>query len=617
MLVQHEKRFKAITLLFLFLFFLLFIRLIYISITYKDLTVSDPEVTGAIERGKIVDTKNRLIADNIPLYVIFADPLLIKDKGAFSKKISPLLGLNADEVEAKLREKGSSHYYMLKQGVAEKDLEKLLALRLKGLFYRTYYQRQYLLGSMAANLLGFVDASNHGLEGLEYEFNGLLEQGAETGLQLALDSYAQYIVWEELTASFDDEKPEWAVAIVADAQNGDILSLVNCPNFNPEEYEKSYPFQRMNRAVLSQLEPGSTFKVFVTAALLNENLLSTSDSFHCDGYYAVTPNIGIRDLAVHGTVTIADILAQSCNVGMIKASERIDKQTLYNYFRMFNFGAKTGADYPSEGLGLLKKPSNWTKMTKAIINIGQEIATTPLQLISAFNSLVNGGYYYQPRFVKTEIQSRTPASESKPVLLRQVISEKTSVLIRSLLKNALTGTGTGRAAFTSITEVGGKTGTAQIPIGNGYSPDQVLTSFLGYFMYNGKYYTVYIALDNPKKTYFGGTNAAPLFKRIVERLYAYFTIRDGKEFQVSVTDPAQATPDLYAYAAKRIVSPDVVPDFTGLTLKESVWIAAKLGLKLKIEGSGFVKSQSVKPGTDIKSAGTIKLILAFQKPTQK
>ncbi|HPO60459.1 MAG TPA: penicillin-binding transpeptidase domain-containing protein, partial [Exilispira sp.] len=206
----------------------------------------------------------------------------------------------------------------------------------------------------------------------------------------------------------------------------------------------------------------------------------------------------------------------------------------------------------------------------------------------------------------------------KPVLIRKVLEPETSQMMKELLVDALKGNSTGKSAFTDVSTVGGKTGTAQVPYSNGkgYDPSQIYTSFIGFFDVNGKSYTVYLGFMNPKKAGYGGTVAAPVFKNIVEKIYPYMVNKEKKsiiidENSILNENVNENLQEIYERAEKRLISPDIMPDFTGLTLKESIYLASRLGIKLKLSGSGFVYWQSIPPGASLRKGMIIEIRLKF------
>ncbi len=603
MIALFESRLKIVIILFILVFVLISFRLVFVSIKMKDVVSPFQSTITSIQRGEILDRDGNLLASNFLVYTVFIDPYVIKDVSYVSSKLAPYSMYDEKTLNKKINDLKNKRYLVIAEKIDKETLNKILSLKLNGVYYRLDILREYPLSNIASNLIGFVDKYNRGLEGIEFYYDNFLSKGENYALKLTIDSFIQYTLNKEIEKKAEEENPDWAIGIISNAKNGEILAVANWPNFSPSLYRTYSAEERKNRAILDIFEPGSTFKVFIAAALLNENKTSFSDYFDCFGQYNLTENITIKDTAIHGHVNLNDIIRVSCNTGIIEASLKMDFKILYKYLRNFNFGAKTGLDYSAEPEGLLKPINKWTKMTKAIINIGQEISVSALQIINAFNSVLNGGFLYEPRLVVEKINKNSLNEIQKSKLIRKTINEKTSIIVKKMLVDALKGEdATGKYAFTDIAIVGGKTGTAQVAYNNGkgYDPEKTFTSFLGFFEYNDEIYTVFIGFMNPKKNKFGGTVAAPVFKNIVESIIPYLKLKNKTALKIDENQIKETEEkNLYEKSEERIINKDVIPDFTGLNLKESIYLASKLGIKVRFKGSGFVYKQSLLPGTPI------------------
>lgn len=616
MIVLFESRLKIVLILFIILLIIISFRMIYVSIKMSDSSTPFQNTISSIQRGEILDRDGNLLAGNFLVYTVFIDPYVINDINSVAEKLAPHSNYSKENLIRKIVENKNKRYLEIIDKIDRENLQKILSFKINGVYYRTDILREYPLSETISPLLGFVDKYNRGLEGLEFYYDQFLTRGDEYNIRLTIDSYMQYILYNKLKEKAEEENAQWGLAVIADAYTNQLLAVVNWPSFKPDLY-MTYPFEkRKNRALLDAFEPGSTFKVFISAALINEKKISFNDYFYCRGQYNVTENIVIKDTAIHGKVNLYDIIRQSCNTGIIEASSILNSKDLFLYLRNFNFGNKTGISYPAEPEGLLKPLNKWTKMTRAIINIGQEISVSSLQLVTAFNSLINGGDLYEPIIVIEKNYKKSKIEKTRSKIIRKVISTDTSSIVKNILIEALKGhDATGKWAYTDKAIVGGKTGTAQVPYYNekGYDPDQILTSFLGFFEIDSKIYTIYIALLNPKKNRYGGTASAPVFKDVVEILVPYLRIKNlSPNIVKSDDDISKNIEFLYSNALKRIIDNNVVPDFTGLSLKETIFLASKLGIKIKLKGSGFVVYQSINPGSPIKENTIVEIELKYK-----
>lgn len=614
MLVQFEKRFKIIGILLLFFFFLLIIRYLFLLINYKDKLNFNINISQYNERGYIYDSNNQILAANYILYSIFVDPSMITKVNYYSKTLGKILNIPSNKIETLINQNKNKKFLWIKRFINKNTLEQILKLKLKGIYYIKEYKREYPYKEITAPFLGYVNSFQKGLDGLEYELNDILltkksfdaDSIQRNDIYLTINSYFQYILYEELNKVYSEESPEWVTGIIQDAKTSEILAMVKLPTFDPLKYSK-YPYKiKKNTPVTDIYEPGSTFKLFITASLLDSKSIDINFHTYCSGEYNVTPNIVIHDIEKHGYIDLPGIIKHSCNVGMIKAAENIDKYTLYKYLQYFGFGTKTGIMLPGEAEGILKKPKYWTKMTKAIINIGQEIGVTSIQMINAFSSLINGGIYYEPMIIKKISYGSKKEKTFKPLKIRTTISQETSNMLIKLLENAVTHGSTGKLAKIDGVTMGGKTGTAQIPSPDGgYYKNKSLASFIGFIKIGEKLLSIYIVVKDPKVHKFGGTVAAPAFKNVGEKIVNYYKINNIKAFTTQIKIPD----NLFVNANKRIINKDQLPDFKGLTLKEVLYIAGKLGIKVKLSGSGFVYYQSFPPGTKISNIKVLEIKL--------
>ncbi len=616
MLVQYEKRFAFIKIFLLILFVLVSIRLIYVSFKYRYLSEQKNIINITKPRGVIKDSSGGIIASNYYRYSVFMDPSIVTQPEYYAKKFQEILNIDKIVFLSNYEKYRKKRFMWVKRFIDKNTYTKIKTENLKGVYFKTEFERIYPNGDMISPLVGYVNDYQKGMEGIEYQFDSILlpkvdnymEKIEKSSISLTIDKYLQYILTSELGESFEQENPKWCGGIIQDAKNGEILALSKLPSYNPKDYREYNYSIRKNNLITDNYEPGSTFKLFVAAALLDSNSISLDYSTYCDKYYNVTKNIKINDLKEHGYLTFPQIIKHSSNVGMIKSAESINKYDLFKYLQAFGFGTKTGFLFPGEAEGILKKPENWTKMTKSIINIGQEIGVSALQMISGFSSLINGGKYYEPKIVKDIHFISGQYKKYNSRFIRNTISENVSKTMRNLLQLSVTNGGTGEQAKIEGIECGGKTGTAQIPSpSGGYYEEKNLTSFIGYINYKGRLLSIYLVFYDPKQKKYGGDTAAPLFKRIGEKIVNYIDITNLK---VNKVDSNNIDNKTYKRANDRIKEIGIIPDFEGLTLKEAIYLTSKLGLRIKIRGSGFVKYQSLEVGTEYNKGEVIEIKLS-------
>jgi cell division protein FtsI (penicillin-binding protein 3) len=311
-----------------------------------------------------------------------------------------------------------------------------------------------------------------------------------------------------------------------DPSTGEILALANKPDYDLNDFAK-YPEEALrNRAITDTFEPGSTFKVFIAAALLDKGLVSPSDTFECRGAVKVQ-DITIRDTSVHGRLSFMQVLERSCNVGMVESVGRMDNAALFERLRAFGFGSPTGIELPGEAKGILRNPSEWSGISKYAMAIGQEISVSSLQLVTAACALANGGVLMQPRIIRrVERADGTLVKEYPPLKVRAVMDGAVASRLLDILTGVLGEKGTGYRARIEGFRIAGKTGTAQIADTKkgGYLENQFYASFVGFVPVPNPRIVVLVTLDRPVGEVYGGSTAAPIFKNIVEQVAPYLNV---------------------------------------------------------------------------------------------
>lgn len=321
------------------------------------------------------------------------------------------------------------------------------------------------------------------------------------------------------------------MVVVMDPERGDVLAMANWPSFNPNRYQAADSFRRRNRTISSPFEPGSTLKAMTLSSGLAAEAYRPETEFHCPSYiYLSRADHTLHCYAEHGSVNLPEILIKSCNVGTVKAVNQIESDQFYQSLREFGFGTVTGIRLPGEAEGMLRRPSQWSALTKPSMSIGQGISTTALQLTNALSSIVNGGRHMRPRLVKRTARDGQ-VTEYDPVRIRRVLPRDVADKIRTYLGQVVSE-GTGRRAASDQYQLGGKTGTAQkanLDEG-GYYENRVLTSFIGFGPVESPELTVSVIIDEPSVSQYGGEVAAPVFRRIMERSLTYLERRsDGND----------------------------------------------------------------------------------------
>ena len=496
------------------------------------------------KRGAIYDRNVRPLAMSVPVQSAFAVPSEVKDTDLAARLLSGALGMPADEIRARL-ESGATFVWLKRKLVPAKS-EAVQSLNLKGIYLQEENQRYYPKRELAAHVLGFVDVDEKGLGGIEYEYDELIRSKAEkivvladarqrwfdggevprdrgTSVVLTIDEKIQYVAERELAAAIAKFHAPAGSVIVQDPNSGAILAMANWPKFNPNAPVDVATETRMNRAISAIYEPGSTFKLVTLAAAFDQGLIRADEVFDCQNGSITVAGHLIHDHKKYGMLTVADILANSSDVGAIKIAIRLGPPRFYDYIRAFGFGTPTGVDLPGESRGLLYRLDHWGSFSIASVSMGQEVGVTPLQMITAVSAVANGGYLYKPHVVQEmkrgeqELPLPTASMAMEP---KRIIRPETAATLRRLMEGVIIH-GTGKNARLDGWTAAGKTGTAQKidPATRRYSKRDVIASFTGFAPINNPAVTILVSIDSPAGyPHDGATVSAPVFKRIAEQI---------------------------------------------------------------------------------------------------
>ena len=510
-------------------------------------------------RGKMYDRNLFTLAESIDTKSVVMRSSQAAANSAPLQRVSALLDIPSNRLASTSDE--SSRLTYLKRKLTPEQLTGMQSLLSEddmqnaGIFLIPDTKRFYPQSRLASHILGFTGLDeygydNQGLEGLEYHYNSYLRGSADRysvkmdakrnslkswelevknsgyDLVLTIDKNIQYMVERELETTFRDERARHATVIVMNPHTGEILAMVNYPDYNPNEFSRYPQEYYKNRAVAWDYEPGSTFKVVQAAAAFEEGILSPQDRYDNNDSFLRADSKTPEEWKTSKLMSVEDILVQSNNLCAMKISEQLGPQRFYDYIRAFGFGSASGIDLPGEISGKLREPREWSNISLHSLSIGHEISVTPLQITNAFAVLANGGILYRPYIVK-EIRTAdgAPVQRIEPTKIRRVISRKTAQMMREILGNVVER-GTGKRAATNGYRVAGKTGTAQkfnVSAG-GYSSTRLVTSFVGFAPAEYPVVVISAIVDEPAENEWGGTVAAPLFKRIAERVLPYLDI---------------------------------------------------------------------------------------------
>ena len=504
-------------------------------------------------RGTVYDRNLREVAVTIDVTSIAARPAKIKHPQAASRALAKALKTDRRKIRKILASK--SPFVWIKRQASPKETAAVKALKLDGIEFVPERNRFYPNKTLASQALGFTGLDGYGLEGIEFSYDKYLrgsdgkqkvfrdalgevfnkEQKKEGrsvaghNIILTIDGNVQYIAESALAEAVKEYSARSAMAIVMEPQTGAILALAHVPFFNPNAYADFNKELWRNRAITDPFEPGSTMKIFSAAAAIEFGNIKAHDIFYCEnGAYRIGQNV-VHDIKKHGWLSLQQIIKYSSNIGAVKLSEKIGSQRLYLMFRKFGFGAKTEIDSPGETAGSLTHYKNWTTVDTGAIAFGYGVAVSGIQLITAASAIANDGILVKPYLVQAITDANNePLKQFQPQTVRRVISEKTARTIKTIMKTVITKGGTGVNAALEGYTVCGKTGTARKLDESGtYSETRHIASFVGFTPADDPKLTILVVIDEPRGQYYGGTVAAPVFRRIAREALNYLNIAPG------------------------------------------------------------------------------------------
>jgi len=501
----------------------------------------------ASHRGLIIDRRGHILALNIFEYEITAAPKEIEDPEDVANQLSPLLDLSPDELVSVLD--SEKPYALLKKRVSQEVANAIDSLKFWGINLEPKLRRRYPDGELAGHLLGFVTyalTGTYGVEGfydLRLKGSDATSEGAVyypgqtvpvafdqralpqdgTHLILTLDRNIQHLVERELAKAVAQYQADGGTIIVMVPKTGAILAMANYPSYDPTRFYEALELHT-NPAVSHQYEPGSVFKIITMAAGLDAGIVTPDSTFYDSAAIEVGGAIIYNpDRRAHGLVSMTDILALSLNVGVAYVSTSLGEDTFYAYLERFGCGDHTGIDLDGEVAGTVKEPGSreWDESDLGTNSFGQGVAVTPIQMIAAVAAVANGGVLMKPYVVERIVDDRG-VMVAQPTVVRQVVSVQTAKQLTGMLVETVE-----RGAELAIVpgyDIAGKTGTAQIPVGDHYDPELTIASFVGYAPADDPRFIALVKIDKPRLDPWGAEVAAPVFRAIAERLFVLLDV---------------------------------------------------------------------------------------------
>ena len=612
-----QKRLLAIFMLIISIFFAIIIRLGIIQLkNNKMLTARAAEqwtrdLPINAKRGTITDCNGASLAESYSSYDVYVRASMVKDPVKVATLLANSIGLNYEETFKKVTNVLVSES-LIKLQVESSVAKKLIDANLSGIMLSENNKRYYPYGDLLTQVLGFTTIDNVGQAGIELYADKYLKgtkgyaleesdvhgvkidntlstyipaiDGAQ--VSLTIDVNIQRVVEDALNVLCAEQKPKTATAIVMNPNTGEILAMSSKPSFDlnspPRDDVATLLSNVKNLSIVDVYEPGSTFKVLTTATALEEKVTTPTEGFYDPGYRMVDgEKIKCWKLIGHGQQTMTDGLCNSCNSVFVDLALRLGTEKMYSYFSKYGFGEKLGVDFIGEASGILMNKDSAKRVDLARMGFGQAVAVSPIQLINAICSVVNGGNLMQPYFIKSikDVNGNLMA-RNNPKVINKTISEQTSETIRYMLEQVLIK-GNAISAFMPGYRVSGKTGTSQ-KYEDGKIVQKYVSSFVGAYPADKPEYVVLVVADEPSAgNYFGSVVATPYAKLIFEGIVKY----RGDE-------PKGLEEDL-----KKMERNIVMPNLVGEPLSKAIAKLSTLGLQCEIAGEGeIVLSQTPPPG---------------------
>ena len=634
-------------------FGLLIVRLSYIMIVKRDDYSSRAEEQWTSEvriearRGRILDRNGNELAVSANVYRVDFDlnsiRQYLKKNDKTTDDIAPLIaeatGIETatvkDKLETKLANGSDAGSATLVRRVEKDVADKVNELSIQGVIVSPDTKRYYPEGDFLSHVLGSTNSDGQGLTGVELQYNeylsgvpGLriseLDRNSEA-LDYTISNFTTPIDGKDVTLTIDknlqaiaekvaekglvDNKAKRVSILIMNPQNGEILAMVNEPDFDPNNPFEGYEdfvgetdaekLQKMwrNSLVNDTFEPGSIFKVITMSTAIEEGLVTESDQFTCGGSLQVGPHtIKCWKHGGHGTQILPEILQNPCNVGFMKLGEKIGSEKLVEYIKKFGFGQVSGVDLPGEARGIVKSAENMNDADLATISFGQTNTVNAVQYMTAFNAIVNGGTLIQPHVMKyishTDSNGNVVIDEEfEPKTVENVISESTAATLRDYLERTVNQGGSNKAYIAGY-HIGAKTGTAQKvnPLTGGYESGKYISSMAGFATTDNPQITVFITIDEPSNgAYYAGVVTAPLGKVLLEDIFNYMNEEFSEDENVILKDV-------------------VLPELRGSSVADAKKVLKDLNIECTVEGDGdTITNMQPYPGYAVKEGSTINL----------
>ncbi|GHH55264.1 MULTISPECIES: peptidoglycan D,D-transpeptidase FtsI family protein [Gammaproteobacteria] len=491
------------------------------------------ELPIATSRGMITDRNGEPLAVSTPVESIWANPQELLRNPDRIPELARALDLPADELTARLTQKGDKEFMYLKRRINPDKAHQVVALKIPGVFSQREFRRFYPQGEAMAHVLGFTNIDDRGQEGLELAFDDWLRgkpgvkkvvrdargaivesvdlvRPAEPGkdLTLSIDRRIQFLAYKELRKALVENNAAGGSMVIMDVATGEVLAMVNLPTYNPNAVTGINPSARRNRAVTDLVEPGSTMKPLTIATALQAGVVTPDTIIDTNPGYMTLGRFTIRDVPRNnGVLNVTGVITRSSNIGAAKIGAKLTDQAFYQSIHNFGYGSAPKSGFPGESSGVVPAPGSpsWYGTTKTTMSYGYGLSVTPLQIAQAYAALGNGGKLIPPTFVKGQ--------HNEP---RQVVSPQVAREVIDMMETVVTQGGAKGAAILGY-HVAGKTGTARKNGPRGYERGHYNSLFAGLVPASSPRFATVIVINDPQGgKYYGGLVSAPVFHDVME-----------------------------------------------------------------------------------------------------
>ena len=622
--VTIRKRVACLFLVIVVVMVTLGCRLIYLQfyrsnwLTENALDQRIRDIPVESKRGTIFDRNGKELGVSISAESIYAIPAEILNVDDTAAKLAAILALDKEKLAAKLKKRQA--FIWIQRKVDNNVASDVKRLNLAGIGLTQESRRYYPHDNLAAHILGFTGIDSQGLDGVELTFDNYLKgrngsivveydaRGREipyashrfvkpidgNDIYLTIDVVIQQIVERELERVMQETQAKATTIIAIDPHTGEILALANRPDYNPNRFAEVSPQLWRNIAVANAYEPGSTFKIITTTAVLGEKVVSLTDRFFDPGSVEVQGRrIHCWKAGGHGSETFQEVVENSCNVGFVNAGLKLGSDSFYKYLDAFGMGQLTNIDLAGEAKGIVIKKSKVQPLDIATMSMGQSIAVTPMQLATAVAAVANDGERLRPQIVR-EVRDKNGEiiRGFQPDIVSQVVDKQTAQTVKKVLESVVAN-GTGKGAYIEGFSIAGKTGTAQKVGEGGYMAGKYVASFAGFTPADDPQIVMLVIIDEPVGLYYGGQIAAPAFAAVMKDILQYLKVT-----------PHVVKNSLNEKQEAHIVVPSVI----NLTPSQAIQELQKAGLKVRMEETGErVVDQIPKPGSRIPKDSSVLL----------